>query len=58
MSPRDRIQHPDRRTDDLTPAIERRGGEERRIPEWRRRSLESTSHPFLAVHDVTTRSAA
>lgn len=23
-----------------------------RLPEWRRRSLESASHPFLAVHEV------
>ena len=27
-------------------------------PEWRRRSLESTTHPFLAVHDVTRDGAA
>jgi hypothetical protein len=34
MSLMDRINNPDRRTDALTPLVERRGGEERRLPRW------------------------
>lgn len=34
MGLRDRIDNPERRTDELTPVVERRGGTERRIPRW------------------------
>ncbi len=40
MNLRDRIDHPDRRTDDLQPIVERRGGTEQRVPEWIRRKNE------------------
>lgn len=45
MDLRDRIDNPDRRTDDLTPLIERRDGEERRLvePRWRTWTRENQS---------------
>lgn len=54
MSLTDRLHNPDRRTDDLTPAVERRIGAERRLPEWRRRALEQQERVgFVAVTDLT-----
>lgn len=40
MSLTQRISNPDRRTADLEPIIERRGGEERRVPRWVQRMEE------------------
>ena len=60
MSLRDRTTHPDRRQTDLTPLVERRGGEERRVPfiaPWRRRSIDQAGGRFLAVSDTTERAA-
>lgn len=37
MALTDRIHNPDRRTADLTPIVERRGGQEQRVPAWVRR---------------------
>ena len=34
MNLRDRSDHPDRRTDDVAPIVERRGGTEQRVPRW------------------------
>ncbi len=34
MSLTDRMNHPDRRQTELTPIVERRGGEVRRVPAW------------------------
>ena len=34
MSLTDRLNQPDRRTDELTPIVERRGGTEQRVPRW------------------------
>ena len=34
MTLRDRIDHADRRTDDVAPIVERRGGTEQRVPRW------------------------
>lgn len=41
MSLTDRLHNPDRREADLSPIVERRGGEERRVPEWVRRAHEN-----------------
>jgi hypothetical protein len=40
MNLRERLDNPDRRTEPLTPIVERRGGTERRIPEWVKRAQE------------------
>jgi len=37
MDLRDRTDHPDRRTDDVAPIVERRGGTEQRQPAWVKR---------------------
>ena len=39
--------------------VDRRSGDERRIPEWRRRALEQRDRlGYVAVADLTNRSAA
>jgi hypothetical protein len=44
----------DRRETDITPIVERRGGNEQRVPEWRRRAIEQHQRsPWLAVNDLT-----
>ena len=45
MSLRDRIDHPDRRTDDVAPIVERRGGTEQCVPRWIARKNESGLPP-------------
>jgi hypothetical protein len=38
----------------ITPIVERRGGTEQRVPEWRRRAMEQHQRsPWLAVNDLT-----
>jgi hypothetical protein len=54
MGLRDRIDHPDRRTDDVAPIVERRGGTEQRVPRWIARKNEQG----LTPKDMTERSAA
>ena len=61
MSLRDRIDNPDRRTEPLTPVVERRGGEERREPyvaPWRQRQIDQAGgNRFAASVDLTGRAA-
>ncbi len=40
MSLTERINNPDRRSDEVQPLIERRNGDERRLPAWIRRKNE------------------
>ena len=59
MSLTDRI-NLDRRSTDVTPIVERRGGEERREPfiaPWRRRQIEQAGGRFIAVADTSERAA-
>lgn len=59
MTLTERIARTDRRDTDLTPIVERRGGTERRIPEWRRRAMEQQDRlGYVAVTDLTERGAA
>lgn len=48
----------DRRETDLTPLVERRGGTQVRLPEWRRRALEQRDRlGYVAVTDLTREAA-
>jgi hypothetical protein len=53
MALSDRINHPDRRTDELAPIVERRGGTERRVPAW----VERMQRDGLPPKDMTGRAA-
>ena len=58
MSLYDRLHPEDRRQAALTPIVERRGGTERRLPEWRRRAEEQVARiGYVAVVDLTERAA-
>ena len=59
MSLTDRINRSDRRETALPVIVERRTGDERRMPEWRRRANEQRDRlGYVAVADLTNRSAA
>jgi hypothetical protein len=58
MTLSERIGKSDRRETDLTPIVERRGGESQRVPEWRKRAMEQHArNPWGAVTDLTGRAA-
>lgn len=58
MTLSERIIKADRRETDIKPIVERRGGTEQRVPEWRRRALEQHArNPWSAVTDLTERAA-
>jgi len=46
MNLRDRTDHPDRRDEPLTPLVERRGGEERRLPTWMQRARDGALYGY------------